>query len=257
MEKLTQITPHIHRLEVPFEDIYTTVFFIRTPVGTVLFDTATYASDADQYIAPALTELGYTPVYTVISHAHRDHKGGLPRTAELYPDTVIVGRSAKLREEFASNTVILPADGDTLADVLRIVAIPGHSGDALGVYDTRTKVLLTGDSLQVAGIFGSGKWGSNISSPAAHLAALEKLRGMDIETIFASHDYHPLGWRADGREAARRYIDGCADALDFIRRWCLDHPELDDEACAALYNAETGRPTLSARVIAGIRKELI
>jgi len=256
MEKLMQLTPDIHRLEIPFQDIFTTVYFVRTPAGTILFDTATLPTDMDEYIMPALNELGCAPAYIVISHAHGDHAGGLPRMMELFPDAVIASRSAKLREEHAGRKCLAPEDGDMLAEVLRIAAIPGHATDALGLYDTRTKVLLSGDSLQVRGIYGRGKWGANISSPAARLAALDKLRGMDIETIYAAHDYHPLGWRADGREAVLRYLDGCADALDFIRRWALEHAELDDEACAELYNTETGLPRLHARVVTGVRRDL-
>ena len=45
MQTITEIRPDIFRLTIPFEDIYTTVFFIRTAAGYLLFDTATYDSD--------------------------------------------------------------------------------------------------------------------------------------------------------------------------------------------------------------------
>jgi len=254
MKNLTQITADIYRLVIPFEDIYTTVFFIRTPGGWVLFDTATYPADMDNYIFPAMGELGITAdtlTHTVISHAHRDHAGGLGRLAEAYPGTVILSRSGKLAESYKS--VIAPADGDTLAEVLRIVTIPGHAPDALGVYDTRTKTLLTGDCLQAYGIYGSGKWGANISQPLPHLAALNKLRLMEIGTLVTSHDYHPVGHEAHGAEEVACYIDACADALANIRKWILDHPGMNNAALADLYNAETGLPTLGAHVIKAVR----
>ncbi len=254
MDSLTQITADIYRLVVPFEDIYTTVFFIRAGGSWVLFDTATYASDMDNYIFPAMRELGITAdalTHVVISHAHRDHAGGLVRLTEEIPGITIFSRSGKLAEDYSS--VIAPEDGDMFADVLRIVTIPGHAPDALGVYDTRMKVLLTGDCLQAYGIYGSGKWGANISSPAAHLEALDKLRLMEIDTLVTSHDYHPVGHEAHGNEEVARYIGACSEALSNIRRFILDHPGKDDAALAELYNAETGLPTLGAHVIRAMR----
>ncbi len=254
MEKLMQITADIYRLVVPFADIYTTVFFIRTPDGWVIFDTATYPTDMDNFIFPAMEELGIaaeTLTHTVISHDHSDHAGGLGRLAEVYPDEVILSRSEALAKRYA--TVVAPADGDLLAEVLRIVTIPGHAPDALGVYDTRTKTLLTGDGLQAYGIYGSGRWGANIFFPADHLKALDKLRRMEIDTLVTSHDYHPVGYAAHGTEEVTRYINVCADALTNIRRFVLEHPGMDDAALVDLYRIETGLPTLGARIFRAMR----
>ena len=54
MLDITAITPEIHRVVVPFLDIFTTVFVVRTPAGALLFDTATYPEDADNYPSPRL-----------------------------------------------------------------------------------------------------------------------------------------------------------------------------------------------------------
>ena len=258
MHALSRLSEDIVRLTVPFLDIYTTVFFIRVPGGWVLMDTATYPTDMDQYIFPAMEELGITAQSlhaVVISHAHRDHAGGLGRLLEVYPCTVL-SRSEALRSRYADAVFCAPEDGDTLADVLRIVTIPGHAPDALGLYDTRTKILLTGDGLQAAGIYGSGKWGANVSRPAEHLEALDKLRAMEIDHLAAAHDYHPVGHEAHGKAEVRRYIDACAEALFFIRDFMQAHPSLSDEDCAALYNAETGLPTVGAHVIRGLQSLL-
>ena len=260
MDSLTQITPDIHRLVIPFLDIYTTVFFLRTPGGWILMDTATYPTDMDEYIFPAMDELGITAdtlTHAVITHAHRDHAGGLGRLLEVYPSITVLSRSEALREKHAQAFFLSPTDGEPLTEVLRIVTIPGHAPDALGIYDTRTNTLLSGDGLQAYGIYGSGKWGANISRPADHMAALDKLRRMQIDTLIAAHDYHPVGHEAHGTEAVARYIDACGEALAFIRRFILDHPDMDDEALADLYNAETKLPTLGAHVIGAVRAALL
>ena len=258
MDSLTLVTSDIYRLTVPFLDIYTTVFFVRTPHGWVLIDTATYPDDMDLYIFPAMAELGITAdtlTHAVITHAHRDHAGGLGRLPEVHPHITVLSRSETLRQQYPDAAFSVPQDGDSLAEVLRIVTVPGHAPDALSVYDTRTKVLLTGDCLQAYGIYGSGRWGANISRPTDHRAALEKLRTMDIATLIASHEYHPVGYEAHGAAEVRRYIDTCEEALTFIRDFIRAHPTLSDEECAARYNAETKMPTLGAHVIKGIREE--
>lgn len=259
MNGLTEIVPSIYRLVVPFEDIYTTVFIIKTPLGAVLLDTATYSSDIDGYVLPALTALGISADslrYVVLSHSHRDHAGGLSRLTELFPKVCIVSFSEALLSQFPASPVLCPKDGELLLDTLQIIPVPGHAPDCLALYDLRTRALLTGDSLQLFGIYGSGKWGVNISKPAAHLSAVERLRAMDIEIIIASHDYHPCGHTACGAAEISRYLDCCGEALDRIRRFLLEFPESDDQALADRYNQTFSLPTVGSHVFAAVRNSL-
>ena len=41
----------IYRLKGPFEAIYTSVFLIKSPSGTILVDCATTDKDVDEYIS--------------------------------------------------------------------------------------------------------------------------------------------------------------------------------------------------------------
>ncbi|MBE6928698.1 MAG: MBL fold metallo-hydrolase [Ruminococcaceae bacterium] len=259
MLDITAITPDIHRVVVPFLDIFTTVFVVRTPAGALLFDTATYPEDADNYLIPALDELGVTAEelkYVFISHAHRDHVGGLERFMELRPDTCIVTPNEGLKEKFTGKSLFSPADGDMLLDVLRVVEIPGHTADAVGLLDTRTGTLLTGDGLQVFGIYGSGNWGANIGLPMEHLAALERIRALTPAAIYASHDYYPCGNRACTSADVARYTYLCAAALHHIRGFIAAHPELDNAALSALYNETTGLPKVGSHVFGGMRRAM-
>jgi len=250
------INENIGRLKIPFEDIFTTVFLIKTEEGAVLFDTATYPSDADEYIVPALYAAGVDAnsiAYIVISHSHRDHAGSLARLLEVYPDVTVVARSEKLRDESKAAKWIIPDDKTEICGVLRAVMMTGHSPDSMGILDTRTKTLVSGDSLQLYGIFGSGKWGANIPFPNEHLAVLEKLRLMDIESVFASHDYHSLGWRADGHDAVLAYYAECEKAIYDIRDFMGAYQQLDDSAIAEMYNSTSGKPRVGDRVFKAIR----
>ena len=55
---IVKLTTDIYRLQIPFSNIYTCMFLIRTPEGTVVYDTGTYGSDISNYLVPALQELG-------------------------------------------------------------------------------------------------------------------------------------------------------------------------------------------------------
>lgn len=249
MKELTLAAPHIYRLVVPFLDIYTSIFLIESEEGWVVFDTATYPEDMDNYLASALKELGVEkPAWVVVSHNHRDHGGGLARFAQLYPQTPIAAGSAACGERVPGREVRVLSDGETLVGPLTAVTIPGHTADAVGLLDTRTGTLLSGDGLQLYGIYGSGAWGANISLIPEHLKAGEKLLSLDLQSILASHNYHPRDWRADGREAVADYIDQCAKALGDIRAYTLAHPDQTPEEMAEAYNAASGLPTVAPRI---------
>ncbi len=249
-----EIAKDIFRIQVPFLDIYTTIYVIKTDEGALLFDTATYPTDMDEYAFPALEALGAELKCVFISHGHRDHAGGLERVMEKYPGIPTAARSQMLKEKWSS--VFAPEEGEMLLGVLKVVGIPGHAPDAMGLLDTRTGTLLTGDSLQVYGIFGSGNWGANITQPKAHLEALEKIRRMDVNMIAASHDYHPLGNCAVGRVEIDRYLDGCREALEHLKRMVEENPGLSDREIADMHNAQK-LPTVGEPVIAAIRRELV
>lgn len=258
MQTIIEIRPDIFRLTIPFEDIYTTVFFIRTAAGYLLFDTATYDSDIDRYILPAMEQLGITPdklKYVCLSHSHRDHAGGLSRLMQICPAVCILSHSDSLRSSFSQYGTEDIQDNQTILQDLRLILIPGHASDCTAILDTRSNTLLTGDCLQVYGIYGSGNWGTNITMQSAHRQALQKLRSFPVNTIIASHDYHPYGYIAEGKATVEHYYAGCEEALDAVQKAVNDHPDMDDQAVAAWYKETTGLPRTGAHVFAAARWE--
>lgn len=260
MENLTQLNEHIHRLTVPYKDIFTTVYFIRTPEGVVIFDTASSSSDAEQYILPALAELGISAQglkYIFISHNHTDHAFGIDRLMAEFPHLIVLNRNRKYKEEHPQYQVVRLEDGDALAEVLQVVAIPGHTVDSAALLDKRTGTLITGDCFQLYGIFGSGLWGANIRLPAEHLAALEKVRAMTgIETIATAHDYHPCGPICRGAAEIALCLDSCAAPLLRLKEMLLADPSRSDADIVAEYNHSKTLPTVGAHVAAAIREAL-
>ena len=260
MNCYTQVTEHITRIRVPFYDIFTTVFLVKTPAGNLLFDTATYDSDITDIILPALTELGVTAdtlSYVLLSHPHRDHAGGVPALLAANPALTVVAGSEAIRGTYTVPHLLTRTDGDMLLDCLRVVAIPGHTPDSIGILDTRTKTLLSGDGLQLWGIYGSGEWGANIRYPADHIQALDRIRALDIDVIHPAHNYHPLGDVYEGREQILRALDACAAPLYLIRDMIRENPDVSDEDLTRAYNAMGDPPTLGAHVFAAVRRDLL
>lgn len=259
MQHITPITEHIIRIRVPFFDIFTTVFLVKTEKGNLLFDTATYDTDITEIIFPALEAIGISPdslTHIFISHPHGDHAGGIPAILATLPDVTVVAGSQALCEQHPDMHLQVTKDGDTLLDHLVTVALPGHTADAIALFDTRTKTLLSGDCLQLYGIYGSGGWGANITFPAKHLAALDRLALMDISAIHPAHNYHPEGDTYIGKEAIGRAISACREPLFLIRDMIKENPALTDEELTAKYN-QKGLPTLGVRVVTAVRLDLL
>ena len=199
------ITNDLYRVRIPFEDLTTTVYIANCKEGTVIIDSATYPSDVDDYVLPALAELGVSAERVcalALTHNHGDHGGGLARLAELFPTAAV-----RALEPLSLSRYTPLADGEMLAGDLQTVHLPGHTSHSVGYLDRRTKTLLSGDCLQLGGI---GKYRNGIKYPTFYLESIEKLRAMDIGRIVAAHEFDPLGSLAEGSEAVARYLNECA-----------------------------------------------
>ena len=194
----------LFRVLIPYEEVTTTVYLVTTEQGTVIVDSATYPSDVDDYILPALDETGVPRERVrclLLTHDHADHAGGIARLADRLPQAVV-------RASFAlplPNATLLQ-DGDMILDTLRAVHLPGHTPHSVGYLDIRTRTLLSGDCLQLAGV---GKYRSGIVYPHDYITSCERLKTMGIERIVAAHEYDPYGSVASGAAAVMRYLDAC------------------------------------------------
>lgn len=237
--EIMKMSENIYRTTIPYKNIFTTVYLIKSESGAILFDAATTEYDVDNYIVPMLAELGVGNEdlkYVFISHAHGDHIGGLRPLLERFPEATAVSFLPKVAEDYSDFKVHIAKEGDTLLGVFKLVAIPGHSADSAAIFDTRTKTLITGDCLQAYGLFGTDYWGANISFQTEHFAALDKLSGMDIEEIYTAHDFMPYGFKACGKDEVLRFIEACKVPLMKIRNLILENPSLSDAEIRAIYN---------------------
>ncbi len=255
MNEIFKINENIYGIKIEYKDIFTTVYVVKTQKGCLLFDAASFDEDITNHIIPMLKELGIEDLkYVFVSHNHKDHAGGLGELLKHFPDIEILSRCPILKEKYADFKLTALNDGDTILDDLEIVTIPGHTMDSAAVFDRRTKTLISGDSMQLYGIFGSGLWASNINYPSEHSEALSKLGKMDIEKICTAHDYHPLGQIYTGKEEIAKAIIACKEPLEIISNLIEENPEASDEEIAAKYNSAKNLPTLGAHVVTAVRK---
>lgn len=255
----TRINEHIHRLVIPYKDIFTTVYTVEYEGGAILVDAATYETDITDYIVPMLNELGITKEklkYVFITHNHGDHSGGVRFLAERYPDAVILSRAPALREKLPELNIKYWEDGESIGEIFDLISVPGHSLDSSALYDKRTKTLITGDSLQLYGIFGSQDWGSNIGLPAEHISAVEKVSRMDIESIYSAHDFHPYGFAFIGKEEVRSALAACTEPLFNMAALIKKNPDATDAEIREIYNASAKIPPVREGVFAKVREAI-
>ncbi len=203
MEKLDN---GIYRIKVPFEDLFTTVYVYICDDGVALIDSATYPDDVDKYIIPQLNEAGIAKEqikYLILTHNHGDHMGGIYRLSQAFSDAYIC---ATFETDFSKKLFL--TDGQEIIGNLKTVLLPGHTEHSTGYFDKKTKTLLSGDCLQLAGV---GKYRSGIGHPKQYIESIEKLKNMDIKRIVAAHDYDHLGSIAEGENEVKNYLDKCIE----------------------------------------------
>ena len=201
-----KVTDNIFRLCVPFENIYTSVFAVEADGKWLLFDSGSDESDARTIVIPAIKELGFVPDVLFASHSHGDHAGGMDTLKAEYPDATV--------KMFNDNSA---EDGELVLGCLRLVSFPGHSADSGGLFDERTKTLLSGDCFQ---LWGVGRYGIAALLYEDYPKSVEKALEMGVFRLVASHDYYPLGFLAEGDEV-EVYLKKCVSCLnelmDFVR----------------------------------------
>ena len=188
-----RVIGRIYRLKIPFDTVYTSVFLVASESGAVLVDCATTSADVDGYILPALACMEYKITdlkAIVITHNHGDHAGGLSRILYYAPNIKVIREAC------------------TLFDGLETYPLYGHAKEMIGLFDSRTGTLISGDGLQGAGV---DRYRAYAEDKAAYFATLERVRGDErIENLVFSHAYEP--WFEDcvfGREGVLDALKEC------------------------------------------------
>lgn len=211
--QLERIDGDLYRLLIPFEDLTTTVYLLKTERGAAIVDSATTPYDVDNYIMPALDALGISRKavrFLLLTHAHGDHAGGIARLSECLPEATV---KAPFEHDLQNDAIL--KNGDLLLDRLQVISLPGHTKNSVGYFDVKTKTLLSGDCLQLKGI---GKYRNGIALPRQYIESVKQLQAMEIDRIVAAHEYDPLGSVAQGKAEVSEYLELCIQVANELEK---------------------------------------
>lgn len=246
MGRFKSVCGDIYRLETPAGGVWSAIIFIDGE-KKILIDSGENAQHIDELLVPALAFMGYqiTDVdYLCNTHCHADHIGGHKRIVDLGAQRVVsyLKSAPKIRNPLKYSKLIRAAypmdspkapkvlegvepniileNGDMLAERLLLSATPGHDDDAVSFYDTKTKALISGDSLQGNGTVSQGT--AFYMDVEDYRGSINDVRKMDIEYIISGHPYLCSGDKAIGYEEVERYLSCCYDITftyeDYIRK---------------------------------------
>lgn len=250
--KFEKVSDNIYKMNIPFEDGFTSVFVLEENGKYLLLDAAATDDDSRNYIIPALEKLGISPEYIICSHLHPDHFGGIRLLADTYTGAKISVYDKNYT--LTGKEIHFLSDGELFLERYKIICLKGHTDDSVGILDLKTNVLLTADAMQ---LYGSGRYGTGLALPGEYIKTLEKAKSLNLHGLIASHEYEPLGSTAFGADEINKYIDTCREALDLIVKTITDNPSAAPEKIAEIYNSTYPvLPTISGWTVENVIRDL-
>ena len=238
--EFNKITDGIYRLDVPFENLYTSVFLVEGE-HPVLIDAATTRTDVEEIIVPALLAKGYDRDmrgYLLVTHRHGDHSGGAKWMLAHFPNLEQVSLK----------------DGDRLG-VLEAVLLAGHTADSMGYIDTRTRSLISGDALQ---FFGVGGYGCSLATVKGYEKTVKKIASLELCNLLLSHPFVGGAWESLGKEAVLDLCRTLEESWNAVKTFILEAlEETDDisEIKARYAERFAGMPPLPRLTVESVREQ--
>ncbi len=195
-------------LKIPFENIYTSVFLFVEGNHAILLDSGCNDKDVEDYILPSLHEMGVRPTLLLCSHLHSDHCGGIPRLLKEYTD-IKVGLFAA-DSPYCNSRVCKLTDNQIILNRFKVLNLKGHTPDCLALWDKKTNILFSCDSLQAKGI---DKYPTNYCNKTMYLNTLNRVKDLDLACIIASHEYEPYGDRYESKDEIKQLLGVCVESL--------------------------------------------
>lgn len=243
--RFERVCGDLHVLRVPFGNVWTAVVLAGSKEdGCVLIDSANCAERVDDTIVPALEEMGLSLSdvrYLLCTHTHGDHVGGHRRIKELCNGVKVLCTEEQLpklrdplkyskliRSVFPEHSPEAPADlrgtepdgiiknGETVFDRFILVKTPGHDTDTVCFFDTATRTVICGDSIQANGTVSQGI--GLYMELAPYKKSLADIRALDAENLLLGHSYEPIGDVALGKEEVAKCLDICEDTVKEYHR---------------------------------------
>ncbi len=232
----TQLTPHIHKLDLPF-------FGGRLPVGVFLVRDDSAAGGRGGWImvdagAPGFTDTvleqvhkvtgGQHPHTLVLTHGHLDHAAAAQTIREQWKIPVAAGRAeipyligpAAYAGIPAKNPVYkviqlsppalvgrnvqLPLDEGMRLDGLEVFHVPGHAPGMVALLHAADRALITADTFYNLNGKLTDPAGPFTYDPALNHASQAKLLALDFDHLIPSHGPAIMN---TGKQAAQAVVD--------------------------------------------------
>lgn len=145
----------------------------------------------------------------VLTHTHFDHAGGVAEMGRLTGAEILVhplegnriskGDFAVASAEMFGSTMKpfkwSPLDEDssinTGSAIFKVLHLPGHSEGSLGLWDEKTRSLITGDTVFADG--GIGRYDLPTGNYDQLKSSIERIAGMDVRDLYPGHGREILG----------------------------------------------------------------
>ena len=144
------------------------------------------------------------PLVVIHSHGHGDHTAGDAALAAVPQTTVVPGTPEDVQRFFAFHDWPTGAGTYDLGErMLDILPIPGHERASIAIYDRRTGILLTGDTLYPGRLY--------VRDGPAFTASVDRLVDFSRDKVIT----HVLGAHIENmRTPYRDYPEGTTSQTD-------------------------------------------
>ena len=193
------------KIKIPFEKIYTSVYYIQGKGRRFLMDGGTDEEAAKKYILPMLKD--GAPDFFIVSHSHGDHLGALPYLQSVYPNASVYFFDKNLLKIFPKGKLL--SDGEEIAGV-RFFLTQGHSEDSLCAFVQDEGTVYSFDSLQAGGAEG---YGVLVQDKKAYRETVEKIRSLKPKKLYLSHAFLPFKKDELEEEEIEGFLNECLNRV--------------------------------------------
>jgi glyoxylase-like metal-dependent hydrolase (beta-lactamase superfamily II) len=155
--------------------------------GLALVDPGSPHPEEQAFLERVLDDLaadGLPPREIWVTHAHRDHTGGIAAIRSRHDVTLRAHPDAAARLPAEAGPVVPLADGELLHGRFRALHTPGHARGHVAFLDERTGALLAGDMVSTLSTIVVDPPEGDM---AQYLASLARLRDLGPRTLFPAH----------------------------------------------------------------------